>query len=103
MMLGTWEKELHTTISNLKPEGTIICIGAAEGYYAVGLAKLHLRTNVYAYEAQSLYGLSSKKMLREMELKTLLFRGCVKLVTFTMHSITHWEIPLFCAILKVVK
>ena len=54
-MLGTWEKELHTILSDLKPQGPFICIGAAEGYYAVGLAKLHKQTIVYAYEAQKVY------------------------------------------------
>jgi hypothetical protein len=79
MMLGTWEKELHTTVSNLKPEGTIICIGAAEGYYAVGLAKLHLRTNVYAYEAQSLYRSFLQKNAQRNGVKNIIIQGMCKI------------------------
>jgi hypothetical protein len=79
MMLGTWEKELHTTVSNLKPEGTIICIGAAEGYYAVGLAKLHLHTNVYAYEAQSLYRSFLQKNAHRNEVKNIIIQGMCKI------------------------
>ena len=71
MMLGTWEKELHTILSDLKPQGPFICIGAAEGYYAVGLAKLHKQTIVYAYEAQKVYRSFLRKNAQKIETNLL--------------------------------
>lgn len=57
MLLGTWELELEQQIFKLlanKPK-KIFCIGAAEGYYAVGFAsKLHA-SKVYAFEIQQQY------------------------------------------------
>ena len=40
MLLGTWELELRETLQeilSINPSG-VICIGAAEGYYAIGMA-----------------------------------------------------------------
>lgn len=52
-ILGTYEKELHPVIELIKtkPFNCIIDIGAAEGYYAVGLATFsENRTRLIAYE-----------------------------------------------------
>lgn len=57
MLIGTWELELNEQISKLldtKPT-KIYCIGAAEGYYAVGFAKKLPACNVYAFEMQEKY------------------------------------------------
>ena len=57
MLLGTWELELNDQISQLldKKPSIVFCIGAAEGYYAVGFAsKLHA-SKVYAFEIQKKY------------------------------------------------
>ena len=48
MMIGTWEKELHDFFFNLEIQNDILCIGAAEGYYAVGLAKSFPDFEIYA-------------------------------------------------------
>jgi hypothetical protein len=51
-LLGTWERELHPVIERLiaDPPRTVINIGAATGYYAVGLAVRCPQTSVLAYE-----------------------------------------------------
>lgn len=52
-ILGTYEKELHEVFEGIftREYECVIDIGAAEGYYAIGLA-LHMpRTRVIAYEA----------------------------------------------------
>jgi hypothetical protein len=57
MLLGTWEKELWPlmeTFKNARPT-EIICIGAAEGYYAVGLAKMFPKVPVIAFEQSPEY------------------------------------------------
>jgi hypothetical protein len=50
--LGTYEQELLPIIQQIiqTPYSTIIDIGSAEGYYAVGLAKLRPNANVYSYD-----------------------------------------------------
>jgi hypothetical protein len=57
MLLGTWEKELANTINEFKEitPSSIICIGAAEGYYAVGLAKDYPNLTTYAFEQNIKY------------------------------------------------
>lgn len=51
-LLGTYEDELHPYIRAVCAEGLdcIIDIGCAEGYYAVGLARLMPQVTVYAYD-----------------------------------------------------
>jgi len=63
-LLGLYEKELHTVISqvpDLHPD-SIIVIGAAEGYYAVGLATLVEDVSVYAFEMEE----KGQRLLRRM-------------------------------------
>lgn len=51
MILGTYEKDLHSHIEEWIKEPTdLICIGAAEGYYAAGLAINRNNSNIFAYE-----------------------------------------------------
>jgi hypothetical protein len=52
-LLGTWEVELQGLIEGIEPRGyaTIINIGAADGYYAIGLARRVLGAKVIAFEA----------------------------------------------------
>jgi hypothetical protein len=52
-LLGTYEMELHRILEKVAPRKyeTIINIGAAEGYYAIGLARM-LGTPVLAYEPE---------------------------------------------------
>jgi hypothetical protein len=57
MLTGTWELELRQQISTLlqKTPANIFCIGAAEGYYAVGFATKLPASKVYAFEMQEKY------------------------------------------------
>ena len=57
MLLGTWELELEKQISQIleKKPNKIFCIGAAEGYYAVGFAKKLPSSKVFAFEMQETY------------------------------------------------
>lgn len=52
-LLGTFEQELHKIISEIatRKYDLIVDIGSAEGYYAVGLARL-LKTKVLAYDPE---------------------------------------------------
>lgn len=67
MLLGTWEKELANTINKFKEitPSSIICIGAAEGYYAVGLAKDSPNLTTYAFEQNIEYRILLKKLAQE--------------------------------------
>lgn len=51
-LLGAYERELHPHIEAFAAEAfdCVIDIGCAEGYYAVGLARLMPSTTVYAYD-----------------------------------------------------
>jgi Met-10+ like-protein len=53
-ILGTYELELHSIIQDLcsKSFTLIIDVGAAEGYYAVGMAMRNLSTRVIAFETE---------------------------------------------------
>lgn len=54
-LLGSYEEELQPVIESLVAHGyaTVIDIGAAEGYYAVGMARRLPRATVYAFEADA--------------------------------------------------
>lgn len=54
MLLGTYELEIHPVFDKLKSYqfDQIINIGASGGYYAVGLALLWPKANIYAFEKQ---------------------------------------------------
>lgn len=51
-LLGTYEQELHPVLEELPGRGyeAVVDIGCAEGYYAVGLARLLPDVTVYAYD-----------------------------------------------------
>lgn len=51
-LLGTYESELHPHLSAFFAEGVdcVIDVGCAEGYYAVGLARMAPEVTVYAYD-----------------------------------------------------
>ena len=51
-LLGSYESELHPAIARFAAEGfdCVIDVGCAEGYYAVGLARLMPTVTVYAYD-----------------------------------------------------
>jgi hypothetical protein len=51
-VLGTYEAELHGVIGELarRPYDRVVNVGAGEGYYAVGMARLMTQARVYAFE-----------------------------------------------------
>lgn len=64
-LLGVYESELHSIISCLEKKREyelIIDIGAAEGYYAIGLARLFNASTVVAFEENS----EGQEMCKEM-------------------------------------
>lgn len=53
LLAGTHEHELHAVVETMlstRPR-TVVCIGAAEGYYALGLARRLPQSRVIAFEA----------------------------------------------------
>ena len=50
MLLGVWEKELSFIWDSLENQRYIIDIGAAEGFYAVGLAQKYPEKKIKAFE-----------------------------------------------------
>jgi len=67
MLLGTYEQELHDILYNWFDHDlqNLICIGAAEGYYAVGMAKRDPAINVIAYELDSFQRSQLAKVIRQ--------------------------------------
>ena len=57
MLVGTWELELFHVLKKIieKKFSTILVVGAAEGYYAVGFSRNFPNTNIFAFEKQSDY------------------------------------------------
>jgi hypothetical protein len=51
-LLGTYESELHPHLAAFAAEGvdTVVDVGCAEGYYAVGLARLMPQATIHAYD-----------------------------------------------------
>lgn len=51
-LLGTYESELHPHLAAIVAKGLdcVIDVGCAEGYYAVGMARLAPEVTVYAYD-----------------------------------------------------
>lgn len=51
-LLGTYESELHSVVTSLAADqfDCVLNIGCAEGYYAVGLARLMPNTTIYAHD-----------------------------------------------------
>jgi hypothetical protein len=62
-LLGTYEREIHRVLGVLAARRYELCvdIGAAEGYYAVGLA-LRLRTKVVCFEVEP----DGRRLIREL-------------------------------------
>lgn len=54
-LIGTYESELHPHIADFAAQGVdcVIDVGCAEGYYAVGLARMMPVVTVYAYDIQA--------------------------------------------------
>jgi hypothetical protein len=76
-VLGTYEKELHTIIGELNSQQfvSVIDIGAAEGYYAIGLARANPDCTVIAFEAEELGRSLLRKMAESNGVANLSIRG----------------------------
>lgn len=63
-LLGTYERELHTTIEELClcQYSTVIDVGAAEGYYAIGFCKRCPQIHMIAFEAEEYKRIRLKEM-----------------------------------------
>jgi hypothetical protein len=63
-LLGTYERELHKSLDCIisQPFQLIVDIGAAEGYYSVGLALKMPDTNIVAYEMND----SARELMKEL-------------------------------------
>jgi hypothetical protein len=62
MLLGVWEKELSFIWDSLDNLRLIVDVGAAEGFYAVGLARKYPKKKVIAFEMNP----SSKNLLEKV-------------------------------------
>lgn len=53
MLLGTYEKELHPLVAEIQASGfhTMIEIGAAQGYYAIGFSLVCPWMNIITFES----------------------------------------------------
>ena len=77
MLLGSWEKELWPcieSINEINPTG-FICIGAAEGYYAVGLALKYDHVPMLAFEEQEKYKVFLRDLAKENEVENITIKG----------------------------
>src|SRR2546423_8930110 len=65
-LLGIYERELHAFVRDLAALNIreVINIGAADGYYAVGLARQNPATRVIAFEAEQ----RGRKLIEQMAL-----------------------------------
>lgn len=89
-IVGTYEEPLHKwfyEVMNTKTE-TIIDIGAAEGYYAVGLARMLPKSNVHAIDID--------KRARELNQKLADLNTC-------QERITLWEKCDYSLLKKLIK
>lgn len=92
MLLGTYEQELHDVFHNWfdqKPK-TLVCIGAAEGYYAVGMARSDPTLEVIAYELDSYQRSQLKEVIRQNKVSnvTVLKRCTQQSLANTLQSIS---------------
>ncbi len=71
-LLGTYEKELHATLFDILAYGVsrIGIIGAAEGYYSVGLAKALPHSQVVSYESDPQALILSRQLARRNQVES---------------------------------
>jgi predicted O-methyltransferase YrrM len=78
-LLGTYELEIHAAIGAaiaLSPD-VVVNLGAAEGYYAIGLARALPAATIIAYEArESSHALIHRLAARNDVLRQIEVRGC---------------------------
>ena len=92
MLLGTYEQELHDVFHNWfdqKPKN-LVCVEAAEGYYAVGMARSDPTLKVIAYELDSYQRSQLGEVIRQNKVSnvTVLKRCTQESLTNTLQSIS---------------
>lgn len=77
-IIGTYESELHSIINTLDKERykIFIDIGAAEGYYAVGLGRLLSKTRGIAFEKSYIARLILVWVARRNKVKLEIYGNC---------------------------
>jgi hypothetical protein len=81
MLLGTYEQELHDIFYNWfdRKLRNLVCIGAAEGYYAVGMARRDPTLNVIAYELDSYQRSQLVEVIRQNNVSNVrVLKRCTK-------------------------
>ena len=92
MLLGTYEQELHDVFHNWlvqKPK-SLVCVGAAEGYYAVGMARSDPTLEVIAYELDSYQRSQLAAVIRQNKVSNVTVLKCCtqESLTNTLQSIS---------------
>lgn len=79
-ILGTYEQELYPLLTRLQPQfkNTVVIVGAAEGYYAVGLLRANPQLKVVAFElsAEARAGLDALARVNGVTSRLDLRAGC---------------------------
>lgn len=96
-LLGFYEEELHASLKGLlaaTPPDLIVNVGAAEGFYAVGLARLAPEARVHAFEAtDSAHDICRETArLNEVEARVSVAGRCT--TEILQHLLSRGERPL---------
>ena len=75
MLIGVWEKEISFIWDSLQEFKYIIDIGAAEGFYAVGLARKYPDKMIYAFEMNLSTQRVLEKVISDNFVKNIEIRG----------------------------
>lgn len=87
MLLGSFESEIHPYIDDAKNKNyeMVVNIGCADGYYAVGLAKMLPLVRVFAYDTDRQALLAAQRVAQQNEVhKRITFLG-----TFTATTLNE--------------
>ncbi len=78
--LGTYEAELHEVMAEIlkRQYATIVDVGAAEGYYAVGLARMFPKAKVYAFDTDPFARISLRRLTRINGIRNLCCQSTLK-------------------------
>ena len=85
---GSYENELHPLFNQLLPHNynSIIDVGCAEGFYAVGLAQKFPNADVIAFDIDASARIMCKQMADENNLKLTIYEACSAAYFKTMDS-----------------
>lgn len=97
MLIGCYESELHAALCSIGkiPYRNIIDVGCAEGYYAVGLARLFPGAHVYAFDIDPGAREFCNEMVRVNEVASRVSIGGICDVAWLNH-VNHGRTLLFC-------